>query len=82
MTGEGRPVGGTGISFSRFKDVSKKEERPLGILEIAAELGCSARTVRRMHAEGKIATYKLGGATSPIKMRRVDLIRLQKKRGK
>jgi len=61
--------------------MAEKDCRPLGISEIAAELGCSTRTVRRMHAEGKIATYKVGGKTSPIKMRRADLLKLRKRRG-
>ena len=57
------------------------DDRPLGIKEIAHQLGCSTRTVRRYHAEGKISTYKLGGSTSPTKMDRVDPKRLLKKKG-
>ncbi|MDX3975801.1 helix-turn-helix domain-containing protein [Shinella sp.] len=57
-------------------------ERPLGIKEIAAGLGCSTRTIRRYHAAGQMPTFKIGGKTSPIKMSRVDLRRIQKKRGK
>lgn len=61
--------------------MASEGNRPLGIKEIAHQLGCSTRTVRRYHAEGKIGTYKLGGSTSPIKMDRVDLRRLLKKKG-
>lgn len=55
--------------------------RPLGIREIAHELGVSTKTVRRYHAAGKLKTFKVGGETSPIKMRVVDLKRILKKRG-
>ena len=53
--------------------MSKDGNKIIGINEIATELGCSPRTVRRYHAQGKIRSFKVGGATSPIKMRRVDL---------
>lgn len=53
--------------------MSKDGNKVIGINEIAHELGCSQRTVRRYHATGKIRSFKLGGVTSPIKMRRVDL---------
>ncbi|WP_234890099.1 helix-turn-helix domain-containing protein [Sinorhizobium medicae] len=56
-------------------------KRPLGIKEIAHELGCSTRTIRRYHAEGKIGTYKIGANTSPIKIRRADLSKFIRKRG-
>jgi excisionase family DNA binding protein len=57
-------------------------DQPAGIKEIAHTLGCSTRTIRRMHANGSINSYKLNGPTSPIKMGRTDLRRLAKKRGK
>ncbi|MDW9626507.1 helix-turn-helix domain-containing protein [Sinorhizobium meliloti] len=52
-----------------------KKDRPLGIKEIAHELGCSTMTIRRYHAKGKLKTFKVGDSTSPIKMRAVDLRR-------
>nr|WP_234889379.1 MerR family DNA-binding transcriptional regulator [Agrobacterium vitis] len=62
--------------------MKNENDDTLGIKEIAAELGCSTRTVRRYHAKGQIATFKAGSSTSPIKMSRVNLRLLQKKRGK
>ncbi|ASP85486.1 DNA-binding protein [Sinorhizobium meliloti] len=58
-----------------------KNDRPLGIKEIAHQLGCSTRTIRRYHAEGKISTYKVGAKTSPIKIRQADLTKFIRKRG-
>lgn len=58
-----------------------KDERPAGIKEIATALGLCEKTIRRYHADGKLPTFKPGGPMSPIKMRRVDLRRVQKKRG-
>jgi excisionase family DNA binding protein len=60
----------------------KEVHSTLSIGEIAAELGCSERTVRRYHAQGKIPTFKLGANTSRIKMTRVDLRAFQKKKDK
>ncbi|PRX11220.1 UNVERIFIED_ORG: excisionase family DNA binding protein [Martelella mediterranea] len=59
----------------------RKTDRPLGINEIACELGCSEKTVRRMYAKGTIDAYKVGGRTSPIRMDRIALRRLKKRRG-
>ncbi|MBB3289919.1 MULTISPECIES: hypothetical protein [unclassified Rhizobium] len=59
-----------------------KDDSPVGIKEIAHALGCSTRTIRRMHANGSINSYKLNGPTSPIKMGRADLRRLAKKKGR
>lgn len=56
-------------------------KRPLGIKEIAHELGCSTVTIRRYHAQGKLKTFKIGSNTSPIKMRQIDLANFIKKRG-
>lgn len=57
------------------------DKRPLGIREIAHELGVCTKTVRRYHAAGKLKTFKSGGETSPIKIRAVDLSRYIKKGG-
>lgn len=57
------------------------DDRPLGIKEIAQQLGCSTRTIRRYHADGKLATFKGGANTSPIKIRKADLSRFIRKRG-
>lgn len=62
--------------------MEKREAGAADIREIAAQLGCSERTIRRWHADGKIPTYQLGGRTSPIKMSRIDLRRLTRKKGK
>ena len=62
--------------------MAMKEDRPAGIDEIASALGCCQRTIRRYHKAGKLPTFQIGGKTSPIKMTRVDLRRIQKKRGK
>ncbi|AQZ50542.1 helix-turn-helix domain-containing protein [Martelella mediterranea] len=59
----------------------RKAERPLGVNEIAAELGCSERTVRRLYKNGTLPAYKAGGRTSPIRMDRKALAQLKKKRG-
>lgn len=59
-----------------------KNDRTIGIKEIAHSLGCSTRTIRRYHADSKLKTFKVGGDTSPIKMRAVDLTRLLAKKGK
>lgn len=50
-----------------------KKDRPLGVKEIAHELGCSTKTVRRYHAQGKLKTFRIGEGASPIKMRSIDL---------
>ncbi|UHS63763.1 helix-turn-helix domain-containing protein [Agrobacterium vaccinii] len=60
----------------------KEIPSPISIGEIAAELGCSVRTVRRYYARGRLPTFKVGSNTSPIKMSRVDLRAFQKKKGK
>ncbi|WP_181409927.1 helix-turn-helix domain-containing protein [Martelella alba] len=59
----------------------EKNDRPLGVGEIAHELGCSEKTVRRLYAKGMIEAYKIGGRTSPIRMERKALERLKQKRG-
>ncbi|WP_200951500.1 helix-turn-helix domain-containing protein [Ensifer sp. Root31] len=59
-----------------------KKDRPLGIKEIAHELGCSTKTVRRYHASGKLKTFRIGDGASPIKMRSIDLKRHLEKRDK
>jgi hypothetical protein len=48
---------------------------------IAAELGCSERTVTRLYAAGKLKKAFKIGRTSPIKIGRVDLERLKKGKG-
>ncbi|WP_275788541.1 helix-turn-helix domain-containing protein [Pararhizobium gei] len=53
-----------------------KNDRILSLKEIAHQLGCSTRTVRRYHADGKLKTFQAGGASSTIKMRKVDLDRV------
>jgi predicted transcriptional regulator len=55
------------------------DERPAGIREIAATLGCSEKTIRRYHAKRSIKTFQIGGPHTPIKMARVDLRKLAKK---
>lgn len=52
----------------------------LGIHEIAKGLGCSTRTVRRLHKKGAIPTFQAGDNTSPIKMSRVDLLKIKKRK--
>lgn len=52
-----------------------KNDRTIGIKDIAHSLGCSTRTIRRYHADGKLKTFKGGDNTSPIKMRELDLKR-------
>lgn len=62
--------------------MTMKEDRPVGVKEIADALGCCEQTIRRYHKDGKLPTFQLGGPHSSIKMTRVDLRRIQKKRGK
>ncbi len=59
-----------------------KNDRPLGIYAIAKQLGCSVRTVCRLHAIGAIPSFKASENTSPIKMSCVDLRKLKRKRKK
>ncbi len=54
----------------------------LGVKEIAVELGCSTKTVRRYHANGVIPSYQPQGKFSAIKMTRVDLRNFIKKKKK
>jgi excisionase family DNA binding protein len=56
-------------------------KKTLGIGQIAHELGCSERTIRRLHAKGELKTFKAGGRTSPIKMTKVDLRKHLNKKG-
>jgi hypothetical protein len=41
-----------------------------GANQIGRALGCSAATVLRLHQRGLLPTFKIGPATSPIKMTR------------
>lgn len=59
-----------------------RKDRPLCIKEIAHELGCSTKTVRRYHASGKLKTFRVGEGASPIKMRSIDLKRYLERKGK
>lgn len=57
------------------------KDRILQTKEIAAEIGCSDETIRRWFREDKLrGSYKVGGRTSPIRIRSRDLARLKKKR--
>lgn len=60
--------------------MTREKDPTVGITEIAHQLGRSTRTIRRWHADGKIASFQIGGPTSPIKMTRVNLRKLQNKR--
>jgi excisionase family DNA binding protein len=77
-----RSLPDAGIPISRGNVAKMKDDSPAGIKEIAHTLGCSTRTIRRMHANGSIKSFKLNGPTSPIRMGRTDLRRLAKKKGK
>lgn len=57
-------------------------DKTIGVKEIAAELGCSVKTVRRHHALGILPTYQPSGKFSAIKMTRVDLRNFLKKKKK
>jgi DNA-directed RNA polymerase specialized sigma24 family protein len=55
--------------------------RVYNINEIALALECSTKTVRRMHAQGKLNTFQLNGKRGAIQIRGADLIRYMNERG-
>lgn len=57
-------------------------EKSMGAKEIAAELGCSVKTVHRYHSLGILPTYQPNGKFSAIKMTRTDLRNFIKKKKK
>lgn len=48
-----------------------------GSKAIARALGCSASTVKRLAAKGRLPTFKLGNKTSPLSIKRADLARMR-----
>lgn len=48
-----------------------------GAAAIGRELGCSAITVRRMVAAGRLKVFRTGSHTSPIKAWRSDIERIR-----
>lgn len=61
--------------IGKERTMKNEKNRPLGVKEIAAELGCCQQTVRRYHAAGVLPTQQIGGKWSSIKMSRVDLVK-------
>ncbi len=49
-----------------------------GAAAIGRELGCSAITVRRMVADGRLKVFRTGSHTSPIKVWRSEIERIRR----
>jgi hypothetical protein len=49
-----------------------------GAAKIGEELGCSAITVRRMVANGRLKVFRTGSHTSPIKAWRSEIERIRR----
>lgn len=58
------------------------DRRLLTVKQIAAELGCSEKTIRRMFKAGELpGAFKLRGRSSPIKVPAESILKLRESGG-
>ncbi len=66
------------ISHKRRRSPVLDRHYVTGATAIGRELGCSAITVRRMVATGRLKVFRTGSNTSPIKAWRSEIERIRR----